>query len=141
MPPFTHLVLPDLFLAEVVGHAQLALPNECCGLLAGFVLDGVGVVRDRYAVRNDAASARSFLTNPDDMLAAFRAMRDAGLELLAVYHSHPRGEPVPSGRDIEENTYGDAVVHLIVGLAGPSPQVRGWRFGRRGVTPVPVSGT
>ena len=36
--------------------------------------------------------------------------RDAGerLDLLAVYHSHPTSEPVPSRRDVDENTYGES---------------------------------
>ena len=42
-------------------------------------------------------------------------MRTNGTELLAIYHSHPTSEPVPSRRDVEENTYGESVVHLIVG--------------------------
>ena len=55
-----------------------------------------------------------------------RRLRDLNLELLAVYHSHPASDPVPSRRDVMENTYGETVVHLIVGLAGAEPEVRGW---------------
>ena len=60
------------------------------------------------------------------LFAAFRAMRESGLELLAVYHSHPDSEPVPSRRDVEENTYGETVVHLIIGLTGREPELRAW---------------
>jgi proteasome lid subunit RPN8/RPN11 len=60
------------------------------------------------------------------MLAADRRRRECGLELLAIYHSHPAAEPVPSRRDVERNTYGESVVHLIVGLAGAKPEVRVW---------------
>ena len=53
-------------------------------------------------------------------------MRSRGEEVLAVYHSHPASDPIPSRRDVEENTYGETVVHLIVGLAGEEPDVRAW---------------
>ena len=53
-------------------------------------------------------------------------MRAGGLELLAVYHSHPTSAPVPSARDLAGNTYGESVVHLIIGLAGAEPEVRAW---------------
>jgi proteasome lid subunit RPN8/RPN11 len=118
-----------VLLDGVLAHARRELPNECCGLLAGRVVGGAGVATMWIAVGNDAASPTEFVTNPRDMLSAFRAMRAAGKELLAIYHSHPASEPVPSRRDVERNTYGETVVHLIVGLAGPEPVVRGWWLG------------
>jgi len=46
-----------------------------------------------------------------------REIRGAGLELLGIYHSHPRGDNVPSARDIERAYYPDAAYFII------SPQV------------------
>lgn len=126
MPPFEVLHVPAALLAELIAHARAAAPTECCGLLGGRVAGGTARAEARYAIANDAASATAYATNPRDMLRAFRAMRECGLELLAVYHSHPLSRSVPSARDLAENTYGETVVHLIVGLAGPVPEVRGW---------------
>jgi proteasome lid subunit RPN8/RPN11 len=60
------------------------------------------------------------------MFEADRAMRQHGLEMLAVYHSHPTSAPVPSRKDLERNYYGELVVHLIVSLMTDPPTVRGW---------------
>lgn len=129
MPSFTRLLLPAGLRDVVVEHARAELPNECCGLLAGLVVDGVGVASVRYAILNEAASPHAFLTNARDMLDASRAMRESRLELLAVYHSHPTSKAVPSLRDQKENTYGEHVVHLIVSLATAIPVLRGWWLG------------
>ncbi len=129
---FTRLHIPDPLLAELIAHARAALPNECCGLLAGRIENGIGVATTRFAIGNDAASPTQYLTNARDLFAAFRAMRANGEELLAVYHSHPASEPVPSRRDVEENTYGESVVHLIVGLAGGEWSVRAWWLREKG---------
>lgn len=102
------------------------LPNECCGLLAGVITEGVGLVTEQIAIANDLASPTEFLTNARDLFEAFRRLRGLKLELLAVYHSHPVSAPVPSRRDVEQNTYGESVVHLIIGLAGAEPEVRVW---------------
>jgi proteasome lid subunit RPN8/RPN11 len=59
-------------------------------------------------------------------------MRESGLELLAIYHSHPSTGPVPSQRDLKRNHYGDSVVHLIVSLAASPPEVRGWWLNESG---------
>jgi proteasome lid subunit RPN8/RPN11 len=123
---FTRLQIPDRLLEEMVAHARESLPNECCGLLAGRVENGVGLATTRFAIANDLASPTAYQTNARDLFAAFRAMRADGTDVLAIYHSHPTSAPIPSRRDVEENTYGETVVHLIIGLAGETPEVRGW---------------
>jgi len=126
MPPFNRLQIPDRLLTSMIAHARAEAPNECCGVLAGFISDGDGFVIERAPIRNDLASSRAYLTNAQDLLAAYRAMRAAKTEVLAIYHSHPTSEPVPSRRDVEENTYGETVMHFIVSLAGSEPEVRAW---------------
>jgi proteasome lid subunit RPN8/RPN11 len=139
MTPFTHLVIPDTLLAELVARARRELPNECCGLLAGHVADGAGAASASFPVGNDAASSSEYETNARDMLGAFRAMRERGLELLAIYHSHPMSEPVPSRRDLERNTYGESVAHVIVGFPNGQPHVRAWWLGESGSREAEIS--
>ena len=126
MSPFLRFEIARPILDEAIAHARDELPNECCGLLAGEIADGVGIATSRFPIRNDEASPREYLSNARDMLAASRAMREKGLELLAIYHSHPATEPAPSQKDIERNTYGESVVHLIVSLADSQASVRCW---------------
>ena len=126
MRPFTRLTIPGPLRERVIAHARAASPNECCGLLAGFIAEGVGRATEQLPIVNDLACPTRYQTNAYDLFAAFRRLRDHNLELLAVYHSHPASAPVPSRRDVMENTYGETVVHLIVGLAGAEPEVRGW---------------
>jgi proteasome lid subunit RPN8/RPN11 len=120
-------------LAAVVAHARADAPLECCGLLAG---SADGRVTLHFPIRNDLASPSEYLTNARDLFAASKAVRAAGAEVLAVYHSHPASHPVPSAKDVAGNHWGDAVVHLIVGLAGPEPDVRAWRITAEGYEPV-----
>jgi proteasome lid subunit RPN8/RPN11 len=136
MPPFNRLEIPAPILEEMIAHGRDELPNECCGLLAGRISNGVGISITRFAIGNDEASPRVFMSNARDMFYAFRTMRESGLELLAIYHSHPTSDPVPSSRDLEQNTYGESVVHLIVGLAGPQPTVRAWLLMEKGYREV-----
>jgi proteasome lid subunit RPN8/RPN11 len=126
MLPFVRLVIPRPLLDAVLAHARAALPNECCGLLAGVVENGVGRVTGHYPVRNDLASPTEYATNPRDLLDASKAMREAGTDPLAVYHSHPTSDPVPSRKDRERNYWGETAVHVIIGLAGDEPDVRAW---------------
>ena len=56
-------------------------------------------------------------------------MRAMGTELLAIYHSHPTSEPIPSRTDLERNYYGSDVVHFIISLKDAEPRMRGWWLG------------
>lgn len=122
------LLLPAPLYTAMLAQARAELPNECCGLLAGRVDAGVGHAVQRYPLVNAAASPREYVSDPASMLAAFKDWRRRGLELLAVYHSHPAAPPVPSRTDLERNVYGPEVIDLIIGLEGPEPVVRGWRL-------------
>jgi proteasome lid subunit RPN8/RPN11 len=110
----------------MIAQAQQELPNECCGILAGTIgTDGIARVERRYPLVNVLASPTEYESEPKSLLAAVRDMRDPGLDLLAVYHSHPASDPIPSRKDRERNYMGD-VMHFIIGLNRAAPLVRGW---------------
>jgi len=126
----------------MVAHAAAELPNECCGLLAGIReqraesreqraesgeqrAGKVGLVVQRYPLVNAAASPVEYLSEPEGMFAAVRDMRRLGIDILAVYHSHPTSAPVPSRTDLKRN-YSPEVMNLIVSLKDDQPLVRGW---------------
>ena len=127
--PF-RLHVPRPLVEEMVAQAVAELPNECCGLLAGRVEETTGSgrfgrVARRYPLVNEAASPTAYLSAPDSLFAAHKEMRRLGLDILAVYHSHPTSEPVPSRTDLANNNYPEAV-HLIISLLREEPKIRGW---------------
>jgi proteasome lid subunit RPN8/RPN11 len=126
--PF-RLLIPRRHYNAMVAQAKAELPNECCGLLAGLVeLSNLGRVLQRYALINNAASPREYLADDRTLFDAYRDMHARGLDLLAVYHSHPVSDPVPSQKDLERN-YFENVMHLIISLKLDEPQMRGWWLG------------
>jgi [CysO sulfur-carrier protein]-S-L-cysteine hydrolase len=127
--PFARLIVPPTLLEAVLAHARSELPNEACGLLAGSVEGETGRATRHFPIRNDLASPTEYFTNPRDLLDAMKTMRAAEIEVLAIYHSHPASEPVPSKTDIARNYWGEAAMHLIVGLAAEKPEVRAWWIG------------
>ena len=133
--PF-RLLVPREILEQMVSQARAELPNECCGLLAGRIEDGangekIGRVVCRYPLANAAQSPTRYLSEPQSMFAAMRDQWNRGLEVLAVYHSHPTSEPMPSRTDLEQN-YGEGVVNFIISLITEVPQVKGWWLSAHG---------
>jgi proteasome lid subunit RPN8/RPN11 len=127
--PF-RLQLPRRLYEEMLAHARAELPNECCGVVSGqwSVVSGqASVVRAErcYPLVNELASPTEYLSEPRSMFRAVKDMRVHGTEIVAVYHSHPTSEPVPSQKDLERR-YSSAVVHFIISLKDPQPLMRGW---------------
>jgi proteasome lid subunit RPN8/RPN11 len=89
--------LPPDVIARVAALAEADPDREVCGL----VVRGPGgdeVVAIRNALPPGEA-ARGFEMDPAALLAALRAAERRGAEVVAVWHSHPRGGPALSARD------------------------------------------
>jgi proteasome lid subunit RPN8/RPN11 len=82
-------------------------------------------VRRRYPLVNALASPTAYESEPKSMFAAVRDMQRLGIDILAVYHSHPTSEPVPSRTDLARN-YSEDVINLIISLSENSPRMRAW---------------
>ena len=119
------LSIPRALYEEMVAQALREAPNECCGLFAGVVREGTAFAERIYPLVNAAASPVLYESDARSMLDAYRDMTARGLDVVAVYHSHPTSPPVPSRTDLELN-YSEEVVNLIVSLAEAEPLVRGW---------------
>jgi len=138
--PF-RLRIPRRIHEEMVAQAIEELPNECCGLLAGPILPGKTeqTVVERFPLVNADASPREYTSEPKSLFAAHQSMRKNGWDILAVYHSHPATDPVPSRKDMERNFHGSGVVHLIISLRDEAPRVRGWILGEHDYSEVEMT--
>jgi [CysO sulfur-carrier protein]-S-L-cysteine hydrolase len=115
----------------MIAQALAEFPNECCGLLAGTIgTGGIARAERRYPLVNELASPTEYLWEPKSRFAAERDMRPLGIEMLAIYHSHPATDPIPSRKDRDRYDevrplVGD-LMHFIVGLRESVPEVRAW---------------
>jgi [CysO sulfur-carrier protein]-S-L-cysteine hydrolase len=105
------LILPVSLYEAVLEAAVAGYPEEVCGLLAG--KDGQAV--RHYPVENIFHSQTSFEMEPVQQVKVMIAMEEEGLELLAIYHSHPHGPARPSATDVAQAYYPD-VIQLIISL-------------------------
>lgn len=74
-----------------------------------------------YPVTNILHSPVKFRFDPQEQVNAFMDIEARGLDLLAIYHSHPEGPEIPSQTDVEEFSY-PGVLSLIW-----SPDQTAWR--------------
>lgn len=106
------LQIPRPLVNQILTHAQHSPEAEVCGLLGG----RDGLVMSCYPVENEAGEPlRRYQMSAKEQVDAMRRMREAGEELIAIYHSHPCAPAEPSAIDIEEASYPEAA-YLIVSL-------------------------
>ncbi len=85
-------------------HGQGAYPDECCGLLLGRDEGETRRVEALVPASNDreqTARHNRFVISPEAFLAADKAARQQGLDVLGFYHSHPNAPARPSSYDLE----------------------------------------
>jgi [CysO sulfur-carrier protein]-S-L-cysteine hydrolase len=109
--------------------------QECCGLLAGYK----GVITRALSATNAAiAPATSYEIALPELFQLMREIRDAGLEMLGIYHSHPNGKNEPSPRDIAWAYYPDVAYFIISPLPEAPRPVRAFSIRDGGVTELEI---
>jgi len=89
----------------MVAHAEAKFPNECCGAMIGKIDGDVKHVTLAEAMENAYAGAQGarYELRPEDLLAADKAAREKGMDLIGIYHSHPDCDAYFSKTDLQNS--------------------------------------
>ncbi|QEH37942.1 CysO-cysteine peptidase [Aquisphaera giovannonii] len=118
------LEIPRAHCEAMIAHCRAESPLECCGLLGG----RSPRVSAFFALPNVAAQGETrYEADPIAVIEAARTLREEGKEILAIYHSHPRWQAIPSRTDLELNYWGE-MPRIIVSLLSEPPEIRAWRL-------------
>jgi proteasome lid subunit RPN8/RPN11 len=128
------LEIPTQIFQQMVAQARELAPVEACGILAG----SNGKVEKFYKMMNVDNSNTHFMMDPQEQFATVKDIRSAGLEMLAIYHSHPETPARPSAEDIRLALTPN-VVYVIVSLHKNNGfVVKGFDIAGTNVTEVPI---
>ncbi len=90
------LWVPKECLRQTLVHLKGVLPNEGVGLWGG----RNGRVAQVWPLENvHKVPAQRYEADPQALIGALQRLRQAGHELVAIYHSHPTGPARPSETD------------------------------------------
>ena len=120
-------------LRKIIEHAQNGAPIEVCGYLAS----QDDVVCKHYELTNTDQSEDHFSFDPQEQFAAVKDARAKGLEVCAVYHSHPVSPARPSQEDIRL-AYDPTISYVIVSLANGGEDVKSFKIKDAQVTPETI---
>jgi [CysO sulfur-carrier protein]-S-L-cysteine hydrolase len=110
---------------RMIEYVQAVFPQEACGLLVG----ENNTVLSVLPVPNKSDNpGRHFVMDEQALFKALRLIDSRKQSLLAIYHSHPVSDPIPSREDIEAAYEYPNVLHVIVSLKHDAPRLKAWRI-------------
>jgi len=119
----------------IFDHCDREYPNEACGILAG---KGT-TVEKVYVLTNENPSPTFYQIDAQEQFRVLREMREAGRDLVGIYHSHPAGRPYPSSTDVELAFYPEAVYVIVSLIERRTPSMKGYSIVDGNVTEVPLN--
>lgn len=95
---------------NIIEHCRGVYPKEACGIIAG----KDGRAEKIYFMTNVSDDpVHCYFMDPGEQLKVFKEMRNEGLELVGIYHSHAYADAYPSMRDVELAYYPEASCVIV----------------------------
>ena len=110
------IIIPEFVYQIVINHVVSNFPEEACGVLAG----NNNKVTIGLPVTNQLHSRVKFYMEPIELYKALEKIETEELDLIAIFHSHPKGPDRPSETDVKEFLY-PGVATIIC-----SPKEKNW---------------
>lgn len=118
------LIKRDVY-EELIRQCLKDPAKEVCGILGG---KGRAIEKIFILANISDSPKLCYHIDPKEQLSVFKQLRNQGLELSAIYHSHVDSPAYPSAKDIELAFYPESS-YIIVSLSNPkSPVARSFRI-------------
>ena len=132
------ITIPKKIYDRMIDHAKKGYPNEACGILGSprnadesadaLVAEGGNAVTAFFPMKNMDEASVSYFMDPKEQLLVFKQMRQKGIEMRGIFHSHVASEASPSQKDVRLAFYPE-VSYLIVSLSDmKKPVLRSFRI-------------
>lgn len=106
------LLVKQKYIDQIIKQARKGYPKEVCGIIAG----KDGAVTEIYEMVNVSETPETFyFMESQEQFKVLKDMRNLGLEMMGIYHSHPVSRAYPSEEDCRMCFYPDAF-YMIVSL-------------------------
>jgi len=99
---------------QMTAHVAAVAPEEGCGILAG----SGNQICLTIPITNQLHSVSRYNMEPNELVRAFYDLESSALEMVASFHSHPRGPATPSTTDIDEFSYPGTAMLILSPVAG-----------------------
>lgn len=118
------IIIKKDLLNILIKHCKKEFPDEACGILAG----SSGKAERVYEMANVDKSPSSYFMDAKEQLKVMKEIRNLGLEMVGIYHSHVASQAYPSSHDVELAFYPDTSYIIISLKDKENPGIRSFRI-------------
>ena len=95
------ILIPDSFLADLMQHANEESPYEACAILLGNTDEETWQTTEIFLTENIDKSEINFTISNEQLLEGYKRAEEKGLDIVGIFHSHPKSEASPSDTDVK----------------------------------------
>ena len=102
------IILSKLQKKILLDHTCKEEPNEACAILYGNKIEEENTVKEIWLTKNSNTSPIEFSLSAEQTWEMDQKRKELNLEIIGIFHSHPKGEAYPSNTDkkfMENNPY------------------------------------
>ena len=85
----------------LIQHAKSKEPYESCAILIGEEIERGWRVIEVFLTENIEKSEINFTVSNEQLLEGYKMAEEKGLDVVGIFHSHPKSLPSPSNTDIK----------------------------------------
>ena len=82
-------------------HANEQNPYEACAILLGNKDEKIWEATEIFLTENIEKSEINFTVSNEQLLEGYKMAEEKGLDIVGIFHSHPKSLPSPSNTDMK----------------------------------------
>jgi proteasome lid subunit RPN8/RPN11 len=102
-------ILQQKYISQMIEYAIELLPEEACGLIFG-KNDEVFKI---FYIENEYHSPVQFRMNPQQQLEALIWGEENNMDIMGIFHSHPKGPSHPSDTDLMQFYFSESMMVIL----------------------------
>ena len=102
------IILSKLQQKILLDHTCKEEPNEACAILYGNKIEEENTVKEIWLTKNSNPSPIEFTLSAEQTWEMDQKRKELNLEIIGIFHSHPKGDAYPSNTDkkfMQNNPY------------------------------------
>ena len=102
------IILSKLQQKILLDHTCKEEPNEACAILYGNKIEEENTVKEIWLTKNSNPSPIEFTLSAEQTWEMDQKRKELNLEIIGIFHSHPKGDAFPSSTDkkfMQNNPY------------------------------------
>ena len=102
------IILSKIQKKILLDHTHKEEPNESCAILYGNKIEEENTVKEIWLTKNSNPSPIEFTLSAEQTWEMDQKRKELNLEIIGIFHSHPKGDAFPSSTDkkfMQNNPY------------------------------------